>query len=579
MPQSSRFQASSRRLFFWLSGASSESLESCPEWEQRKYVAFGATVLVPTAFAIMACSYALSTLTADWRVIVPVALVWGFIILTIDRALLATYRPYQSFFRKISQFSLRIVVALLMGLSISHPLALLLFKDTVSSVIEEEREQEIAELRHQFTTSQGQVAAQAEAIDEKMNRLRNQRDATYEANFIIENDRAGEGAPVEGLDAAEQAELQQSVTDATKTQTDRLAAIETQSATQQVKYEKLQGELSFWQTEFEREINGQRSGIRGLGPRARSIKEDQLSWRRAETKRLSTHLTALTNEATQVRELMNAIDEQVTTEFLAAGAIKDAAIELERKRVGALQNKVQEQQVGLFVEQQKSVRVGIDLQIASHQRELDRLHAGSAALDNDERTRTAAIMVEPRRDILTQTMALHGLFKGGNNGGQFALVAYLVLAGLFMLIDTIPLVVKFFSRPGPYDTLVDCDEVRFEKEREAFLNSYERYMDNLEGGGLLLATKDRPLERALVDGVDRSRAAKEFLESLMSLERSFEANMEEERERIASKPGERAEAHASMLEEMAQTFYEDLRGRMESFFSSGGGGSPQGTGA
>ncbi|MEO1845281.1 MAG: DUF4407 domain-containing protein, partial [Akkermansiaceae bacterium] len=187
MPQSSRFQASFRRLFFWLSGASSESLESCPDWEQRKYVAFGATVLVPTAFAIMACSYALSTLTADWRVIVPVALVWGFIILTIDRALLATYRPYQSFFRKISQFSLRIVVALLMGLSISHPLALLLFKDTVSSVIEEEREQEIAELRHQFTTNQGQVAAQAEAIDEKMNRLRDQRDATFEANFIIEN--------------------------------------------------------------------------------------------------------------------------------------------------------------------------------------------------------------------------------------------------------------------------------------------------------------------------------------------------------------------------------------------------------
>jgi len=579
MPQSSRFQASFRSLFFWLSGASSESLESCPDWEQRKYVAFGATVLVPTAFAIMACSYALSTLTADWRVIVPVALVWGFIILTIDRALLATYRPYQSFFRKISQFSLRIVVALLMGLSISHPLALLLFKDTVSSVIEEEREQEIAELRHQFTTNQGQVAAQAEAIDEKMNRLRDQRDATFEANFIIENDRAGEGAPTEGLDAAEQAELQQSVTDATKTQTDRLAAIETQSATLQVKYEKLQGELNFWQTEFEREINGQRSGIRGLGPRARSIKEDQLSWRRAETKRLSAHLTAVTNEAAQVRELMNSIDEQVTTEFMAAGAIKAEAIELERKRVATLQNKVQEQQVDLFVEQQKSVRVGIDLQIASHQRELDRLHAGSAALDNDERTRTAAIMAEPRRDILTQTMALHGLFKAGVNGGQFALVAYLVLAGLFMLIDTIPLVVKFFSKPGPYDTLVDCDEVRFEKEREAFLNSYERYMDNLEGGGLLLATKNRPLERALVDGVDRSRAAKEFLESLMSLERSFEANMEEERERIASKPGERAEAHASMLEEMAQTFYEDLRGRMESFFSSGGGGTPQGTGA
>jgi len=37
-------------MFFWLSGAGTETLEQCPNWEQRKYVAFGATVLVPCAF-------------------------------------------------------------------------------------------------------------------------------------------------------------------------------------------------------------------------------------------------------------------------------------------------------------------------------------------------------------------------------------------------------------------------------------------------------------------------------------------------------------------------------------------------
>ena len=36
-----------KRIFFWLSGAGTETLEDCPNWEQRKYVAFGATVLVP----------------------------------------------------------------------------------------------------------------------------------------------------------------------------------------------------------------------------------------------------------------------------------------------------------------------------------------------------------------------------------------------------------------------------------------------------------------------------------------------------------------------------------------------------
>jgi chromate transport protein ChrA len=103
-------------------------------------VAFGATVLVPSIFAIIACAYALSTLTDNVWVIAPVSLVWAFIILTVDRALLATYRAYQGFFRKAAQFSLRMVVAALMGITISHPLTLLLFKDTISSVIEKHRQ-------------------------------------------------------------------------------------------------------------------------------------------------------------------------------------------------------------------------------------------------------------------------------------------------------------------------------------------------------------------------------------------------------------------------------------------------------
>ena len=83
-----------KRFFFWLSGAGTETLEQCPAWEQRKYVAFGATVLVPALFGFIACAYALSTLTDNPRVIYPVAAVWAFIILTIDRALISGYRAY-----------------------------------------------------------------------------------------------------------------------------------------------------------------------------------------------------------------------------------------------------------------------------------------------------------------------------------------------------------------------------------------------------------------------------------------------------------------------------------------------------
>ena len=139
-----------KRVFFWLSGAGTETLEQCPNWEQRKYVAFGATVLVPCAFAFIACAYALSTLTHNNWVIYPVAAVWSLIIMTIDRALLASYRPFLSPFKKLGQFSLRFLVAGLMGLTIAHPLVLLLFKDTVSGVIEQARSEQVQTTRSYF---------------------------------------------------------------------------------------------------------------------------------------------------------------------------------------------------------------------------------------------------------------------------------------------------------------------------------------------------------------------------------------------------------------------------------------------
>jgi len=70
--------------------------------------------------------------------------------------------------------------------------------------------------------------------------------------------------------------------------------------------------------------------------------------------------------------------------------------------------------------------------------------------------------------------------------------------------------------------------------------------------------------------VDRSRAAKEFIEHLIDLEHSFEERINAEREALAAMEGtgnaKIRKARAAMLEEMAETFYADLRERMESFF-------------
>ena len=79
------------------------------------------------------------------------------------------------------------------------------------------------------------------------------------------------------------------------------------------------------------------------------------------------------------------------------------------------------------------------------------------------------------------------------------------------------------------------------------------------------------MERSLIEGVDRSRAAKEFIEHLMDLEKSFQEKIADERAALAAmaeadRDAASIHSRAEMIEEMSKTFYTDLRGRMASFF-------------
>lgn len=551
-----------KHLFFWLSGAGTETLEKCPAWEQRKYVAFGATVLVPCAFAFIACAYALSTLTDSARVIYPVAGVWAFIILAIDRALLAGYRPYMSLVRKLSQFSLRVVVAVLMGITIAHPLVLLLFRDTISSVVEKDRSAEIEVVRGGFAQEKEKVRAQVVTLETALGEQRQRWNESFQAKFIMQ-ETADARAAIPGLTAEQQEELKAAITESTAPFSQRLTLVETQAAEFTPQYVKLQTELGFWQAEFERELNGQRSGMRGEGPRARSIRADQLEPRREESKRLGAlleHLTAekstLQTQARQAEVAAIALFEKKLAEIALAN-------KSESERVAGLKQKVENDQAEQFVTQQNALRGTIKQQIDTRLAELTRVQGELAGVATEEADRIAAMRAEPRRDILTQTLALHGLFRAGSEGGRFAFYTYLVLTLLFMLVDTIPLIVKFFTKPGPYDTLVDRDEITFDTEHRAFKQSRVRYMDQLAKGNLIAVTRNQRLEEALVDGVEHTRAAREFLESLTEMEKAFAAKMKLEEQSIGMADGDKRAA----MDAIKKCFYDDLHHRMEIFFT------------
>jgi len=552
-----------KRLFFWLSGAGTETLEQCPTWEQRKYVAFGATVLVPCAFAFIACAYALSTLTDNARIIYPIAAVWALIILTIDRALLAGYRPFQSWWRKLSQFALRLCVAILMGLTIAHPLVLLLFRDTVSSVIEEDRAREIEQVRTEFAVTKGKAGDGIDSLENAVASLREKWTETFHAKFLIQ-EREDADSAIPGLTAEQQKELDSSISDATAPFSERLKIVQAQYDELSPQYAKTQTELGFWQSEYEKELNGQRSGLVGEGPRAKSIKSDQLEPRRTEAQRMGGLLEHLTSEKTVLQSQIRAAEQSTVALFETKLAEIELANKAESERVNALKRQVEEDQAQAFVTQQNGLRETIKLQIDTRLEELKRAQSDLADIAGEERNRITGLQNEPRRDILTQTLALHRLFENGAEGGKFAFYTYIVLTALFMLVDTIPLVVKFFTKSGPYDTLLDRDEIAYESEHHAFRTSHRRYMDQLAGGNLIAVTRNKRLEHALVDGVEHSRAAREFLDSMIDMEKAFEEKMRIEQDAAANAGPERIAA----LEAMKKSFYDDLHRRMEVFFTS-----------
>lgn len=447
-----------QRILIWLSGSSEDALAKCPRWEQRKYEAFGATVLVPTVFAMIASAYAVSTLTPNLGVIIPVSLIWGFIILTIDRVLLATYRAFASFFVKISQFLLRIVVALLVGFTIAHPLTLLLFKDTIITEVERERR---AEMQAIVEAAEVEKSALDQRITDAETALSEQQakyQETVTANFM-EQDDAGQNQPiVPQREPEERAALDQQVEQATQALQTQVGSIDQQMTEHNAAYAKVQEELSHWQEQYENEVNGSRSGVAGIGPRAKSIEQDQLAWRRDEVRRLGSLMTSLTQTRNQLINDIASTEKQLRDEYNAAIAAEAADMRANRQEVAALERQLQSQQLNIFLANQEELLEQIQSQIDSNSANLTRLRDESAALAAGTQELVDEVGAQPRNDLLTQTLVLHGLFESGSEGGNFALMVYIVIAGLFMLVDTIPLVVKFFSKAGPYDYRVLQEE-------------------------------------------------------------------------------------------------------------------------
>jgi len=155
-----------------LSGARREILDQCPT-ERVKFQSLGWAILITSTMATISMWFALtSALGVNPVIAVPAALVWGLIIMGIDRWLVTSIPTSGS--RRWALAAPRLVLALLLGSIISTPLVLRVFQSEINAQISVIKEQRAAayldalqrgSVGSQVVTAQKRVTSLQKVID------------------------------------------------------------------------------------------------------------------------------------------------------------------------------------------------------------------------------------------------------------------------------------------------------------------------------------------------------------------------------------------------------------------------------
>lgn len=179
------------RLLWWLSTAEKELLADAVV-DRNRYKIVGTTVLATWAFATLAWSYFFSTVTGNAWLSIPLGLFMGFIILTIDRALIKGINGYNK--NRLLPLLFRGLLAVTIGVFMAQPALLYMFKKEIAlqTSLDNEKKKMLKkqELDALFKNRKTELAAQLASLllenKEKYTEVNVARN-----NFIAETDGSG----------------------------------------------------------------------------------------------------------------------------------------------------------------------------------------------------------------------------------------------------------------------------------------------------------------------------------------------------------------------------------------------------
>ena len=139
-----KFRGAIMRFLWKCAGADSQILKYAPYSDHIKAAGIGGVVLATTVMATVAMGFAMHTIfgentpkgvhTGNWAITIPAALVWGIIIFNLDRFIVSTVKGDGTEKITLGEWGAmlpRLVMAIIIGLTISAPLETYIFKKEI----------------------------------------------------------------------------------------------------------------------------------------------------------------------------------------------------------------------------------------------------------------------------------------------------------------------------------------------------------------------------------------------------------------------------------------------------------------
>ena len=494
---------------YWLAGARWDTLRHCPASERERIAVLGSTVLIPTIMSFLGMIFYSKSRFADppWIAVILMSLAWAFVIMNTDRILLATYRPFQPWYRRIMQVIFRFGLAAVISVAIGFPFCLDQYRPAITYRMQTELQGKLNKLREDEAARRQGLSAELQKIRDDEGAARKEQEDTFKkqrdglTRQLPELEKAILNPEIYADDRMDEEKTKASEPDfvapASGETRNVIAAIEAQKET--IAKTKAEGDEKLdLHRRLVEAIAREAAGLpnefypepkkAGAGPRTKDMQARDKSVS-ADAARLGASLAAL-------QEALVASDKR-----LAAARLVDRNAYLDglaARRETFLEEAKEKERI----RKERLVKVTAEIAAveADHSERLKRLAEQTAALEvthksnstrHDETFLPHIQRIERKMngilDPMEETVGLYNVIflpspdadaKEVSQQQQkwiAGLFQFLVIFGTLFVLDLVPIMTKIFSRPGPYDVLVEHPEFIANANLSAFHAEYDKH--------------------------------------------------------------------------------------------------------